>query len=94
MEDVASIHNLLSRTDMEISSPMVLALTISFVYNTFLCTFCSPMALFLILMKEIFLEKKKKILADMTRNFEDYMLKSTCHTCLEIEISKLYINKL
>ena len=38
MEEVAFVHSLFSRTVMEISSPMVLALTISFVYNT-LC-FC------------------------------------------------------
>ena len=35
MEDIAFVHNLLSRTDTEISSPLVLAFTISFVYNTF-----------------------------------------------------------
>ena len=34
MEEVVSVHSLLSRTVMEISSPLVLALTISFVYNT------------------------------------------------------------
>ena len=34
IEEVASVNNLLSSADMEISSPLVLALTISFVYNT------------------------------------------------------------
>ena len=33
MEEVAFVHSLLSRTDLEISSPLVLTLTISFVYN-------------------------------------------------------------
>ena len=42
MEEVASVHSLLLRGDMEISSSLVLALTISFVYNTSSCTFCSP----------------------------------------------------
>ena len=59
LEAVASVHDLLSRSDLEISSPLVLALTISFVYNS-LCssTFGSLLALFLIVMKENFLEKK------------------------------------
>ena len=54
-----SVHGLLSRTVLEISSPLVLAPIISFVYNTLWLYICSIPTLFLILMKEIFWGKRR-----------------------------------
>ena len=85
MEEVVFVHGLASRTNMEISSPWSLSRPSLLHIILSNCTFCSLPTFILILMKEIFWEKKS--ISCKWFNVVAYSTSSSCNTL----IMKIYL---